>query len=329
MGRSTRTRATNAAALLALAIALVPSVAAAQDKNAEDLFQLGKTSMASKDFAKACGYFQASLNAEFALGTLLNLAICHEQAKMIASAWSDYRLLEDKARAATPPQAERAKYAHEHAELLRPRLSRMRIIVAADAKALSGLTVKIDGVVAQPELYDVGVPVDIGKHTVVATAPEHDDSTQTIGVDEDKQRVDVTITALKASPVAPPPPAVAGPKTSAPPADSGSNRTIGYVVGGIGAASLVAGGVFGLLALGASKDAKCEGCVDPSGELDSAKSAYSRANTFGWVSNIAVGVGIVGLGIGTVLVLTSGSGAEKKTARLLVSPNGIGIGGTL
>jgi hypothetical protein len=310
--------------LLAGALMLGPSVAQAQDKaSAEELFQLGKAAMAKNDLTKACAYFQGSLNADFALGTLLNLGICLEQAGKLASAWGAFRSLEDKARQAGPNQAERARYAHDRAELLRPRLSRVRIVLSPEAKAMNGLTVKIDGVVAQPELFEAGVPVDPGTRGVVVSAPEHDDWTQTVTVEGEKQKLDLTVPGLKLSPVMPKP---AAPPPPPPPS---STRTVGFVVGGIGAASMVAGGIFGLLALGASKDSKCDGCIEGSDELSDAKGAYSRANAFAWVTNIAIGVGVVGLGVGTALVLTSGSGAKKKTARLVVSPNGLGVGGTL
>ena len=326
MGFPTRASASRAAVIAALLLA--PSVASAQDKtSAEELFQLGKQAMAKNDLVKACAYFQGSLNADFALGTLLNLGICFEQAGKHASAWGAFRTLEDRARQASPPQAERAKYAHDRAELLRPRLSRVRIVLSPEAKALAGLTVKIDQVVAQPELFDVGVPVDIGKRAVVVSAPEHEDWTQVVSIDAEKQKVDVNVPALKATPAAPvAPPPVAPPP---PPPAENPTRTIGFAVGGAGAAMLLTGGVFGFLALRASKSAECEACVDPSDELTDAKSAYSRARAFAWVSNVGIGLGVVGLGIGTVLVLTSGAGENKKTARLLVSPSGIGIGGTL
>ena len=122
------------AAGLSLSCLFAPSSAVAQDRaSAEELFQLGKGAMARHELLKACNYFQASLTAEFALGTLLNLAICHEQAGKIASAWAEYRTLEDRSRQETPPQLDRAQFAHDHAEALRPRLSRVRIVVSPEA----------------------------------------------------------------------------------------------------------------------------------------------------------------------------------------------------
>src|SRR4051812_32290570 len=137
---------------LALVVAAAP--AAAQDRaSAEELFQLGKATMARHDYTKACGYFQASLSADFALGTLVNLALCHEESGKIATAWGEFRLLEERARKANPPQTDRAELAHQHAEALRPRLSRIHIVLSPAARAHRGLAVKIDGIVAQPELF--------------------------------------------------------------------------------------------------------------------------------------------------------------------------------
>lgn len=318
---------------LLVALTLASSPARAQNKAAaaEELFLRAKAEMAAKDFSKACKDFQASLNAEFALGTLLNLASCHEQEGKLASAWSEYRTLEDRASQATPPQHDRVKYAHDKAEALRPRLARVRVVLSPAAKELGDLAVKIDGTITPAELFDAGIPVDTGKHSVTATASQHDEWTGSVDVTADKQRLEVTIPALVATKVEPAPVASA-PVVVAPPLapEKGDHRTVGYVVGGIGAAALATGLVFGLLAIGPANDAKdCTGagCPKDSDRLQRANDGYDKANTFGWVSNIALIAGAVGVGVGTVLVLTSGSGADKKSARLVVSPNGAAIGG--
>ena len=72
------------------------------------------------------------------MGTLLNLALCHEQIGKIASAWGEFRSVEQQARAAVPPNENRAKLAHDHAEALQPRLSRIKIIVPPEARACPG-----------------------------------------------------------------------------------------------------------------------------------------------------------------------------------------------
>lgn len=344
---SIQTRASKALVALFVGSALTSwtSLAPAQDRaNAEELFQLGKGAMARQELVRACGYFQASLVAEFALGTLLNLAICHEQAGKIASAWAEYRMLEDRARRASPPQLDRAQFAHDHAEALRPRLSRVRVLLSAEAAATPGLVVKIDGAAAAQELFDVGVPVDSGKRKLSASAPDREEWTQTFAVDDERLRLEVTIPPLKRnSPIG-----VAPASASVDLAEferlseERSKRTVGFVVGGIGLASLAAGGVFGLLAIGAAEDAKCpptcyttnEDRTGPNPLLLDAKDAYDRVNTYGWVSNLTLGAGLIGIGIGGYLVLTASAGPRKRPsigASVVPLSNGgaVTIGGVL
>jgi hypothetical protein len=317
---STPTRASNArrtAFALALAFPLLVGTAQAQGQgkaSAEELFQLGKGAMGRQEYTKACGLFQASLDAEFALGTLLNLAMCHEQAGKIASAWAEFRVLEDKARAATPPQPDRAQFAQERAEALRPKLSRLRITLAPETRALAGLKVTIDGVAIAPELFDVGTPVDIGKRRVAAVAPDRAEWSQTVAVDDDKLRLDVRI-----PPLAPAPAPSAKPAATVDLAQAdrlmahSSQRVVGLAAGGIGVASLVTGAVFGFLALGASNDARCAAPCLPgqSGTYDAAESAYHRGSAFAWVSNVAIGAGLIGIAVGAYLVLTATPAAPR------------------
>jgi hypothetical protein len=317
------TRASKACAILAIALLVGPALAQ-QRANAEELFQLGKGAMARQEYTKACNFFQASINAEFALGTLLNLAMCHEQAGKIASAWAEFRTLEDRARRATPPQTDRAQFAHERVEALRPRLSRVRILLAPETASTMGLVVTIDGVGVAPELFDGGVPVDLGKRKIAASAPERQEWTQVLTVDDERLSLEVTVPALRRA-TAPATPASAASIDLAEAerlAAQRSQRVVGFVAGGIGLASLATGAVFGLLAVHSAAQAQCPApCFNttetgsPNTAIHDAKDAYDRANTFGWVSNVTLATGVVGLAIGAYLVLTAKPAATRATAK--------------
>lgn len=270
---------------------------------------MGKAAMARQEILKACNYFQASLNSDFALGTLLNLAICHEQAGRIATAWAEYRTLEDKARRATPPQTDRAQFAHDHAEALRPRLSRVRIVLSPETAKLSGLVVKIDGAAAAPELFDVGVPVDLGKRKLTVAATRYEEWSTTISVDDEKLKLEAVVPPLKASAALP---AASGGGSSD--EQASAQRTVGYVVGTVGLAFVATGTVFGVLAIGAANDAECNGCFNNTKELRDAKSAYDRSNVFAWVTNVALAAGVIGVGVGAYLVLSAGDGKRASAA---------------
>src|SRR4051812_13667011 len=101
--------------VLAMAIA---RPARADIKDAEELFRQGKAEMAKGSYERACPMFAESYKQDPAMGTLLNLALCHEAIGRIATAWGEWRTVEQQARSAVPPREDRIKMAHDHAEKL-------------------------------------------------------------------------------------------------------------------------------------------------------------------------------------------------------------------
>ena len=105
------------------------------------------------------------------------------------------------------------------------------------------------------------------------------------------------------------------PPPPAPPPPEKSNTPIAPIVlVGVGGAALVAGGVFGILTLGARGDVK-DGCKDTSaGHLCSSdvSSSIDKEKTFGIVADVAFASGIVLVGIGVYLFVTSGDPSKAK-----------------
>ena len=92
--------------------------------------------------------------------------------------------------------------------------------------------------------------------------------------------------------------------------DGVSRKTWGLIAGGAGITALGAGGYFGLRAMGKSADSDdhCRGTLcDARGvELN------DQADSAAWLSNIFVGVGLVGVGAGTWLLLTDDDKPEEN-----------------
>lgn len=117
-----------------------------------------------------------------------------------------------------------------------------------------------------------------------------------------------------------PPQTAAAPAPPAPTGDQapGGRRVAVYVIGGVGLAGLVAGGVTGGLALG-KKSVIEEHCGAGIGSADKAAcdqtglDAGQSVKTLGLVSTIGLVAGVAGVGTGAVLLLTAPKAAQPAT----------------
>ncbi len=144
--------------------------AAAQDGNAaiaESLFRDGKRLSAEHKFAEACPKFAESYKLDPGLGTLLNLATCHEAEGKPASAWAEFS--EASSRARRESDNERAQLAEEHVRTLEPKLAHLSIALAGAAP--QGLVIKFDGRELSSAALGVQFPIDPGPHQLEASAP--------------------------------------------------------------------------------------------------------------------------------------------------------------
>jgi tetratricopeptide (TPR) repeat protein len=110
---------------------LCPALAAAQNASdtkaaADALFDEGKRLIAAGNVDQACAKFEASLQRLDRLGVRLNLADCHEQQGRTATARAEF---DEAALQAKERGDDRAAYARQRADALKPRLARLAISV--------------------------------------------------------------------------------------------------------------------------------------------------------------------------------------------------------
>jgi hypothetical protein len=134
---------------------------------AQALFDEAKHLMDTGKTDQACPKFEASLQLDSTVPTLLSLAQCYEKLGRLASAYLTYRAAESDATAAE--QTKRAKTAHDKAEKLLPKLSRITIRVSAEAN-VKGLQVTRNGMNVAPPTWGTPIPVDPGPHNITAQA---------------------------------------------------------------------------------------------------------------------------------------------------------------
>ncbi len=288
--------------------------AASDPAAAEVLFREGRRAADEGDLATACAKFAESYRLEAAPGTLLNLADCEDRSDNLATAWAHVRQVYD----VLPDGDERKGLAEARAAAALTRVPWLQISV----RDASSLKVTRDDVVIST--FGIYMPVDRGKHTIVARAPGYVERAYEVQI-ADGERKELEIAPLER--VAPPPVTQqpSAPREHAVVQSSGSGqRTIGYLLGGTGLVALGAGGVLGAIALDAQaqSNALCtNGVCSSSQGVD----AHQRAKTFALATDVLFATGAALFAMGVVVVLT----APRDHAPLLlrVGPTGVGIGG--
>jgi hypothetical protein len=263
---------------------------------AEALFEQARSAMAAGSYDIACARFRDSDKLDPAVGTRFNLADCEERRGRVATAWSLFRgvlseLAEDD---------DRRPIAQRRVRALEPRLPYLTMQRAAATPA--GVRVRIDGVELGEGSFGVALPLDPGVHELVLMPPasEHGQRrTFTLG---ESEHLNLPI-LLGAG--APPGGAAEPALASEPFITDGSRQKWIYITGGVGAAALLFGAVTGVVALNkkSTADANC------SAERRVCNQAGVEANesgkTYGTLSGVGLGVGVIGLAAGAYLWLTT------------------------
>jgi hypothetical protein len=265
---------------------------------AETLFREGKRLMAAGDYAAACDKLAESERLDPAGGTLLALALCHEAAGKMATAWSEFQ--DALASAKRDGRADREDVAREHLAAVEPRLSKLEIRVARETAALPGLQITRDGIAVGRAAWDVAAPVDAREISVRATAPGHAPFAVTITMEGEGKVTVVSIPALAAEA-----------EPSAPDgASSGSpaRREAAVVVGVIGVVGIGLGTYFGVRAITKSEDANrvCpEQTCGVASARDDSQTAWRSAN----VANVSLLAGVAAVGVAIYLFATGTTNA--------------------
>ncbi|HEU4732234.1 MAG TPA: PEGA domain-containing protein [Kofleriaceae bacterium] len=163
---------------------------------AEQLFNQARELAKANRWAEACPSFEASLRADPALGTRLNLAVCYEHIDKLASAWGIFREAIEEATKAG--DVKRRDYAQKEADALEPRLPKLTISVPEHPPG--GLVVARDGAPIDAGALGVALYVDPGTHAIIVSAPGFEAVTRTVTLVEGQAET-LTIPALAAVPV--------------------------------------------------------------------------------------------------------------------------------
>jgi hypothetical protein len=301
-----------------------PASEADRVATAQGLYEAAGALMQAGKLAEACLKLEESQRLDPAMGTEFFLATCYEHTDRPTSAWLHFLQVAAAAKAAGNVQRERT--ARARAAALEPKLPRLAVVVPDAVGRLPGVIVARDGAELKPVVWGAGVPVDLGEHTVRATASGKASWEATVVLRELGERREVTVPPLEDAHA----PAVqAGGAAGPPPFGAGGmpgQRIAALVMGGAGVAGLVAGGSLGLVARGAW-DHAVSACPAQQACSMEAHDASLRAVSLGTGSTAAFVAGGAALAGALVLWLTApGSAAKTGVAPApLAGPRAAGL----
>jgi len=304
---------------------------------AEVLFQEGRALLRKGSIDEACPKLSDSFKLEPATGTLVALALCHEQQGKLASAWAEFTSAAARARRESRP--DREKLANEHATALKPRLSTLTILVPPALRAISALEIRRDGGTLVESAWSNAMPIDGGEHVVRVTAPGYESWETRVTVKAEGEAASVKIPDLKAESEGGARPAALEPTKARRPAPSGAMEPTegasapwkGLEWAGVASASagLVALGVGGyFLGSALSKHSNGDDYCDANNSCR--QPGYDDRNEARRRGNLATAFGIGGgvlVGLGATLFIvgrtrTSGEQSRAPNYTLALTSNG-------
>jgi hypothetical protein len=252
--------------------------------DAEKLFAEGQELKEAGKPEQACVKFRAALEKNRnAVGTILNVALCDENAGRTASAYKLFREAEDRAREQN--LEEHRKAAEEHKDKLSPLVPHISISFAEQAR--DEKLVIDDQIVESSAANDV--EIDPGTRTIVVTAPGRVAYKTTVTIKSGEHQ------------------AVEIPKLGTP--VSGGRKSVGKVLTYSGAGVVVAGIAVGFYARHKYNSQFPDHCSNQSSDHPmcdpTGYAATQSAKTLGWVGTGVGAAGLVTAGIGAFLWFTS------------------------
>jgi hypothetical protein len=265
---------------------------------AEALFRDAKELRDAGKMGEACPKFAESHRLDPKPGSILNLATCYEQEGKTASAWVAYA--ESATMAARVKQHERERFARGKIDELEKKLSYLKLDVAPANTNVDGFTIAIDGKPVSAAAAGTRIPLDPGEHAVEAYAPARRSWSDRVLVAAGPAEKTIAVPDLAALSLPDAP--VLGPSADVGSAGS-TQRTLGFVALGIGAAGVVVGGISGVMTISEKNtvDEHCSGSFCNAQGLEANEAAKDAAT----VSTIAFSAAAIAVVTGVVLVLTA------------------------
>lgn len=300
-----------------------------QREQAQARFLRGKDLMAKKRYDEALAEFQASHQIVASPNTRLQIGRCLLQLGKIVAAYAELgrTAIEAKELSAEDTRYQRAYDAAiaERAEI-EPTVGFVSLTIN---NASEGTQVTVAGEEIRRAAWNEAAPVQAGQTEIVVSTPGYLPIKRTVSLAAGQKTslvIDAQSGVRETAPSQPP-----GPASPPPPVPATGQpwmRTGVYVAGGVAAVGLVTFAVAGLMARSTYDDlnSACGGGPCPSSRAGDISDGKTKQD----IANVGLTFGLIGLAAGTTLfVLTLPSFRKLTSASLVVSPEYLGVRGTL
>lgn len=313
------------AVALAASIAVSARAVTPEDRAAADqLFKDGRALIKAGNYAEGCKMLASSNALDPTPGTLLALGDCYELNGQTASAWATFT--DAQALSRSTKDAKREEEAKRRGAIVEAKLSRI-VFEVPPQQIVPGLEVKRNGKPIDPGMVGRPFPVDPGKTLVEVSIPGKVPWSSEVVVPPGPSTTKVPVPVLADGAPGAVPPGGTPPQRST--KTGNAQRIAGVVVGSVGLAGLIVGGVFGGLTIATVNDLEERKLCDD-GDKPICKQEgldlESDANTTANVSNVALAVGGAALITGVIVFVTA---PRVKPAPVTVTPVVGSTGGAL
>lgn len=182
------------------------------------------------------------------------------------------------------------------------------------------LRVTIDDVAIASGMARLPRRVNPGHHVVLVASPGYRTARlEVVSGEGQESQVKVALSPTEAG---------AEPAKPAAPSATAPSKVPAFIAFGVGGVGLIVGSIFGVVALGDASGLKSQsGC--PSNCPPSAQSQIDSLHAAQWASDIGLGLGVVGLGVGAALFVTSHApeGAPSTALRFELGPGAVVLHG--
>jgi hypothetical protein len=290
-------------------------------------FEAGRRMLEQGNCKDALPRFRASIIAEPNVGARFNLAECSKSEGKVADAWNHFKAAEQLARVKN--DTDRADAAHDAAAALEPSVCKFRLVLS-----FAGATPQVRVSIDQSEVLPADLAM-LGTGYALAPTVRHDVRVAATGYEPWSGSVEgaagLELQPLVVEPKALPVVVPVTPPRQTVPEGSSSLRLAGFATAGVGAAGLVLGTVFGVIALG-KKSGYDDAVQDPANGCGATRQTCNAnvrdkrdaIDTPAAVSTVGFVVGAVAAVAGvTMIVLSKGpttNGVAAKPTTVVLAP---------